>query len=65
MSQGCMRANDFAEGVRALLVDRDNKPVWSPASVEDVTDDSIDAYFASLGPHELDLPQNTDWKFRK
>lgn len=40
---------DFAEGVRAVIVDKDNAPVWSPATPEDVTDDLLDAIFAPLG----------------
>jgi hypothetical protein len=55
MVQGCMRYNDFAEGVRALLVDRDNTPVWNPSSLEGVTQESIDAFFQPLGDNELKL----------
>ena len=40
---------DFAEGVRAVIVDKDNAPVWSPATPEAVTDDLLDAIFAPLG----------------
>ena len=56
MVQGCMRAGDFQEGIRALLIDKDNKPVWSPDSVRDVADADIDAYLAPLGENELNLP---------
>jgi hypothetical protein len=64
MSQGCMRGNDFAEGVRALLVDRDNKPVWNPDSLDKVTDASIDEYFRELGQNELVLPNDNKWKLK-
>lgn len=47
--------HDFYEGVRALLVDKDNSPVWSPAKIEDITPEMVDAYFASLGERELQL----------
>lgn len=64
MSQGCMRGNDFAEGVRALLVDRDNKPLWNPSSIADVSDESINGYFDALGEHELVLPEDNTWKLK-
>lgn len=47
----CQRP-DFAEGVRALLVDRDNKPVWNPATPEGVIDHMIDTIFSPLSDDE-------------
>ena len=47
---------DFAEGVRALLVDRDNKPVWDPATPEGVTDHMIDTIFAPLPEADIWTP---------
>jgi enoyl-CoA hydratase len=47
---------DFAEGVRALLVDRDNKPVWNPAAPEGVTDQMIDMIFSPLSDDEAWTP---------
>ncbi|MGE0597795.1 MAG: enoyl-CoA hydratase/isomerase family protein [Hyphomonadaceae bacterium] len=44
--------HDFQEGVRALIVDKDNKPVWSPATLDDVTDAMLDEIFAPLPPGE-------------
>lgn len=41
-------SHDFVEGVRALLVDKDNAPRWRPARLEDVSDAAIDALFAPL-----------------
>ena len=43
---------DFAEGVRAVIVDKDNAPKWDPATPEGVTEDLIDAIFAPLPPQE-------------
>ncbi|MEG8039761.1 enoyl-CoA hydratase/isomerase family protein [Sphingomonas sp. LR60] len=43
---------DFAEGVRALIVDKDNAPRWEPASVEGVSDHMIDRIFAPLPEDE-------------
>jgi enoyl-CoA hydratase len=43
---------DFAEGVRAVIIDKDHAPRWNPASAELVTDDLIDAIFAPLPADE-------------
>lgn len=45
---------DFTEGVRAVIVDKDNAPRWNPPSAEGVTDALIDAIFAPL-------PANEEW----
>lgn len=39
---------DFAEGVRAVIIDKDNAPHWQPATPEGVTDHVIDQIFAPL-----------------
>jgi enoyl-CoA hydratase len=51
------RAHDFYEGVRALIVDKDNRPVWTPARIEDLPADVTDAYVAPLGTDELTFPK--------
>merc|ERR1712018_663830 len=51
MSQACMDNRDFYEGIRGMLVDRDNTPVWSPQTLQQVTDDIVDSYFQKLS-HE-------------
>ena len=43
-----IRRPDFVEGVRALIFDKDNKPRWNPATLEEVSDAMIDAIFVSL-----------------
>ncbi|XP_011880563.1 PREDICTED: 3-hydroxyisobutyryl-CoA hydrolase, mitochondrial isoform X2 [Vollenhovia emeryi] len=48
------RDGDFYEGVRALLVDKDQKPVWKPISLADVTNEYVDKRFAAL-PAEKEL----------
>jgi enoyl-CoA hydratase len=47
-----MMRPDFAEGVRAVLVDKDNAPRWDPPAPEDVTEEMLDAIFAPLPPGE-------------
>ena len=39
---------ELGEGVRAVIVDKDNAPKWSPADLAGVTDGDIDAIFAPL-----------------
>jgi enoyl-CoA hydratase len=48
MSQGCMAGHDFYEGVRAVLIDKDNAPQWQPAKLADVTDDIVARHFAPV-----------------
>ncbi|RSY87437.1 enoyl-CoA hydratase/isomerase family protein [Sphingomonas koreensis] len=43
-----VQRHDFIEGVRALIIDKDNAPKWNPASVEEVSDHLIDQIFAPL-----------------
>jgi len=47
-----VRTHDFQEGVRAVIVDKDNAPQWSPARVEDVADSDIRALFDPLPADE-------------
>ncbi len=44
--QACFAQGDFLEGVRALIVDKDNAPRWNPASLAEVSDAAVDAFFA-------------------
>lgn len=50
-----LRGKTLEEGVRAMLVDKDNKPVWHPADLSEVTDEMVEAYFAPLDGRELEL----------
>jgi enoyl-CoA hydratase len=47
------RGHDFYEGVRATIIDKDDRAVWRPAPGEPVAATDIDAYFAPLGESEL------------
>jgi enoyl-CoA hydratase len=48
--------HDFLEGVRAVIVDKDNAPRWNPATPEDVTEHVIDQIFAPLPDDEAWTP---------
>jgi enoyl-CoA hydratase len=50
-----VRLHDFIEGVRAVIVDKDNAPRWSPATLEGVTTAMVDAIFAPL-------PADEEWR---
>ncbi|QNM94753.1 enoyl-CoA hydratase/isomerase family protein [Chitinimonas koreensis] len=47
LSRQCCRHPDFAEGVRALLVDKDGAPRWTPATLAEVSPELIDGFFAA------------------
>jgi enoyl-CoA hydratase len=49
-----VQRHDFVEGVRALLVDKDNEPVWEPPTPEQVSEHLIDTIFAPM-------PQEEEW----
>lgn len=49
-----VQRHDFIEGVRALIVDKDNKPQWRPKTLEGVTEAMLDEIFAPL-------PQQEEW----
>ena len=49
-----MLRTDFAEGVRAVLVDKDNNPAWNPATPAGVTREMLDAIFDPL-------PEGQEW----
>jgi len=65
--EACMRAEfrivsrvihgaDFYEGVRAVIIDKDNKPRWQPATLDSVSDAEVERHFAPLAGAELALP---------
>jgi enoyl-CoA hydratase/carnithine racemase len=58
IAQGCMRGTDFKEGVRAMLVDKDHTPVWNPATIDEISLDSVESHFAPLSERELKLPDS-------
>ena len=52
--------HDFYEGVRAALIDKDGKPKWQPARLEDVTPAMVEDYFVPMGADELALPTRAE-----
>ena len=46
-------SDDFREGVRAAVIDKDRSPKWSPPRIEDVTPEMVVPYFAEIGADEL------------
>ncbi len=48
--------HDFYEGVRAVIIDKDQSPRWNPDRIENLDQNVIDGYFKPL-PQELDLSE--------
>jgi enoyl-CoA hydratase len=52
------KSDDFREGVRAAVIDKDRNPRWSPPRIEDVTPEMLAPYFAKIGADELVFSQS-------
>lgn len=48
--QHFLRGQDFYEGIRAVLVDKDNNPKWQPSQLDAITDTEVERYFKALEP---------------
>ena len=56
MSQRCMvRGGDFYEGIRALLIDKDKNPKWSPPELEQVPPSLVGQHFTPLADAAFEL----------
>ncbi|MGO1319438.1 MAG: 3-hydroxyisobutyryl-CoA hydrolase [Galactobacter sp.] len=50
-----LAGHDFTEGIRAQVIDKDRKPQWEPATLEDVASDTAERYLAPLPNLPLDV----------
>ncbi|UVJ40014.1 enoyl-CoA hydratase/isomerase family protein [Arthrobacter sp. CJ23] len=50
-----LAGHDFREGIRAQVVEKDRNPRWRPATLAEVGEADVEAYFESLGERELGL----------
>ncbi|WP_448388347.1 enoyl-CoA hydratase/isomerase family protein [Microbacterium aurum] len=55
VSRHSSQSNDFAEGIRALLVDKDRSPRWQPAEHSAVSEESIATFFSPTQDGDLEL----------
>jgi len=55
LTMRALEGHDLYEGVRAALIDKDQKPLWKPSVLAEVSDADVDGYFAPLGADELSL----------
>jgi enoyl-CoA hydratase len=51
-----VRTHDFQEGVRAVVVDKDNTPNWSPTDLSGVSEADLDRLFAPLPAEQAWTP---------
>jgi enoyl-CoA hydratase len=55
LARYCMTHPDFYEGVRAVIIDKDNRPRWQPATLAEATEALVAEAFEPLGDGELRL----------
>jgi hypothetical protein len=55
MAHHFLDASDFAEGVRAVVIDKDKRPRWRHDSIEAVPETEVEACFAAYPGGELTL----------
>lgn len=55
LAKRMVRLPDFAEGVRAVIIDKDQSPNWKPSSFADVDENFVQSQFEPLPEGDLDL----------
>ncbi|MBI5442865.1 MAG: enoyl-CoA hydratase/isomerase family protein [Deltaproteobacteria bacterium] len=55
LSRRFLRGHDFYEGVRSVLVEKDRRPAWRPARLEEVSEEQVEAHFEPLEDGSPDL----------
>jgi enoyl-CoA hydratase len=60
LASHALEAPDFAEGVRAALIDKDGSPRWQPATLAAVTPQMVEQFFTAPAEGDLDLPSRTE-----
>jgi len=55
LSQALLARNDFCEGVRAQLIDKDRSPRWFPDSLADVGDASVESWLPAAVAGRFDV----------
>lgn len=49
ISYNFLQTNDFFEGVRAMLLDKDKKPNWRPSTLGLISNEIVESYFRNSG----------------
>jgi len=50
LTRHVLQGSDFFEGIRAVVIDRDQKPQWKPRTLREVTARMVAGYFAPMSP---------------
>jgi len=45
LAKNFLQGHDFFEGIRAVVVDKDQSPLWRPAELSEVSDEMVDSFF--------------------
>ncbi|KAG9325037.1 hypothetical protein KVV02_001036 [Mortierella alpina] len=62
LSRQFLRGHDFAEGVKALLIEKTLQPKWQPATIEEVDrEQMLGQYFRNQAPKPLSLSSSATW----